>query len=172
MAAMTGPRIVAVEGDITTLAVDAIVNAANSRVRGGGGVDGAIHAAGGPAILEDCLRRFPRGLATGDAGATAAGDLPCRWVIHAVGPNRHRGQDDPALLESAYRRSFEVAEEIGARTVACSLIGAGVYGWSRRESVEAALRALEDAGQGLEEVQLVCFGRAAYDEVLALLQDR
>jgi len=166
---MSGPHVVAVQGDITTLAVDAIVNAANSKVRGGGGVDGAIHAAGGPKILKDCRRLFPRGLATGDAGATVAGDLPCRWVIHAVGPNRHRGQDDPALLESAYRRSFEVAEEIGARTVACSLIGAGVYGWSVVESVTAALRALEGAGHGLEEVQLVGFSRAAYDEVARLL---
>ncbi|GAB4003290.1 macro domain-containing protein [Nocardioides ultimimeridianus] len=169
---MSGPRIVAVEGDITTLAVDAIVNAANSRVRGGGGVDGAIHAAGGPRILEDCRRLFKQGLATGDAGATTAGDLPSRWVIHAVGPNRHRGQDDPALLVSAYRRSFEVAEEIGARTVACSLIGAGVYGWTRAESVDAALTALGSAGHGLDEVQLVCFGRAAYDEVARILDHR
>jgi O-acetyl-ADP-ribose deacetylase (regulator of RNase III) len=169
---MSGPNVVAVEGDITTLSVDAIVNAANSKVRGGGGVDGAIHAAGGPAILEDCRRRFPQGLATGDAGATTAGDLPSRWVIHAVGPDRHRGQDDPALLVSAYRRSFEVAEEIGARTVACSLIGAGVYGWSKAESVDAALRALTQAGGSLDEVQLVCFGRAAYDEVSALLSAR
>ena len=166
---MSGPRIVAVEGDITTLAVDAIVNAANSRVRGGGGVDGAIHAAGGPRILEDCIARFPHGLTTGDAGATVAGELPSRWVIHAVGPNRHAGRDDPALLESAYRRSFEVAEEIGARTVACSLIGAGVYGWTVAESVHAALTALGSAGQGLEEVQLVCFGARTYAEVTALL---
>ncbi|GAB2976360.1 macro domain-containing protein [Nocardioides montaniterrae] len=169
---MSGPHIVAVQGDITTLAVDAIVNAANARVRGGGGVDGAIHAAGGRAILDDCVARFPDGLATGDAGATVAGDLPCRWVIHAVGPNRHAGQDDPALLESAYRRSFEVAEEIGAGTVASSLIGAGVYGWSVAESVSAALRALEHAGQGLEEVQLVGFSRTAYDEVAGLLAAR
>ncbi|HJQ07046.1 MAG TPA: macro domain-containing protein [Nocardioides sp.] len=157
---------------MTTLAVDAIVNAANSKVRGGGGVDGAIHMAGGPKILEDCRRRFPQGLATGDAGATAAGDLPCTWVIHAVGPNRHRGQDDPALLVSAYRRSFEVAESVGAKTVACSLIGAGVYGWSRAESVNAALTALEQAGDMLTEVQLVCFGRPAYDEVSAILSAR
>jgi O-acetyl-ADP-ribose deacetylase (regulator of RNase III) len=166
------PRVVAVEGDITTLAVDAIVNAANSRVRGGGGVDGAIHAAGGPAVLEECRRLFPHGLATGDAGATTAGDLPSGWVIHAVGPNRHAGEDDPALLVSAYRRSFEVAQEIGARTVACSLIGAGVYGWSKAESVHAALAALDEAEPDLDEVQLVCFGRAAYDEVSALLSAR
>lgn len=169
---MNQPRVVAVEGDITTLAVDAIVNAANSRVRGGGGVDGAIHAAGGPRILEDCRRRFPDGLATGDAGATTAGDLPSTWVIHAVGPNRHRGQDDPALLVSAYRRSFEVAEELGAHTVACSLIGAGVYGWTRAESVAAALTALARAGGGLDEVRLVCFGREAYDEVSEILSAR
>lgn len=169
---MSGPRVVAVEGDITTLAVDAVVNAANSRVRGGGGVDGAIHAAGGPAILADCRRLFPSGLATGDAGATVAGDLPSRWVIHAVGPHRHAGQDDPALLESAYRRSFEVAVEIGARTVACSLIGAGVYGWTVAESVDAALSALATGRPDLDEVQLVCFGARTYAEVTALLDAR
>jgi O-acetyl-ADP-ribose deacetylase (regulator of RNase III) len=167
-----GPRLIAVQADITTLTADAIVNAANNQVRGGGGVDGAIHLAGGPKVLEDCRRRFKAGLATGDAGATTAGDLPSTWVIHAVGPNRHRGQDDPALLVSAYRRSFEVAQEIGARTVACSLIGAGVYGWTRTESVNAALSALDQAWHDLEEVQLVCFGAAAYDEVSRLLSAR
>ena len=91
-------RITVVQGDITTQEVDAVVNAANRRMRGGGGVDGAIHAAGGPAILEDCVERFPDGLATGDAGWTAAGDLPARWVIHVVGPNRNAGETDRGLL--------------------------------------------------------------------------
>ena len=115
---MSTPQITAVRGDITTIAVDAVVNAANNAMRGGGGVDGAIHRAGGPAVLADCIARFPRGLATGDAGWTAAGDLPARWVIHTVGPDRRAGQTDRGLLESCYRRSLEVADELGARSVA------------------------------------------------------
>lgn len=117
-----------VTGDITTLDVDAVVNAANTRMRGGGGVDGAIHRAGGPAVLDDCIARFPNGLATGDAGWTTAGDMPARWVIHTVGPNHAAGQRDRSLLTSCYRRSLEVAEELGAATVAFPLISAGVYG--------------------------------------------
>src|SRR5690349_21878551 len=112
----------AVEGDITEQHVDAVVNAANRAMRGGAGVDGAIHRAGGPAVLRDCVERFPRGLATGDAGWTTAGDMPARWVIHTVGPNYRAGQTDPALLVSCYRRSLEVADELGARTVAFPLI--------------------------------------------------
>lgn len=89
------PNITAIHGDITQQQVDAIVNAANNAMRGGGGVDGAIHRGGGPAILQDCIERFPDGLATGDAGWTTAGDLPARWVIHTVGPNYRAGQRDP-----------------------------------------------------------------------------
>src|SRR6476646_10284957 len=111
-----------VQGDITQQWVDAIVNAASSSMRGGGGVDGAIHAAGGPAILEDCVRRFPDGLATGSAGWTTAGDLPARWVIHVVGPNRTAGETDRGLLLSCYSRALEVADEIGAATVAFPLV--------------------------------------------------
>ena len=162
-------RVTAVEGDIAAQEVDAVVNAANRAMRGGGGVDGAIHAAGGPAVLEDCVRRFPRGLATGDAGWTTAGDLPARWVIHVVGPDRHRGEDDRALLVSCYARALEVADELGARSVAFPLVGAGVYGWSRTESVTAALKAFADARTQVEEARLVAWGRAAYDEVRALL---
>ncbi|UMG93749.1 macro domain-containing protein [Nocardioides sp. TF02-7] len=115
-------EVTVVEGDITRQQVDAIVNAANRRMRGGGGVDGAIHAAGGPAVLEDCIRRFPDGLATGDAGWTTAGDLPTRWVIHVVGPNHAAGERDRSLLTSCYRRALEVADELGARTVAFPLV--------------------------------------------------
>ncbi|GAA4153991.1 hypothetical protein GCM10022286_01020 [Gryllotalpicola daejeonensis] len=97
------PELSAVLGDITEQRVDAIVNAANNRMRGGGGVDGAIHRAGGPAVLADCIARFPGGLATGDAGWTTAGELSARWVIHTVGPNWAAGQRDRALLESCYR---------------------------------------------------------------------
>src|SRR5215204_3528914 len=103
-------EIEVVEGDITQQEVDAVVNAANNRMRGGAGVDGAIHAAGGPAVLEDCVRRFPDGLATGDAGWTTAGLMPARWVIHVVGPNHVAGQTDRSLLTSCYRRALEVAD--------------------------------------------------------------
>ena len=111
-------EVTAVRGDITQQRVDAVVNAANSAMRGGGGVDGAIHRAGGPAVLEDCVRRFPDGLATGDAGWTTAGDLPARWVIHVVGPNRHAGQTDRGLLTSCYSRALAVIrlwEQAGLR---------------------------------------------------------
>src|SRR5690349_25028900 len=104
-----------VEGDITQQQVDAVVNAANRAMRGGGGVDGAIHRAGGPAILEDCVRRFPDGLATGDAGWTTAGDLPARWVIHVVGPIHGRGSREQ--LTSCYRRALVVADGLAASTV-------------------------------------------------------
>ena len=108
-------RVTVVEGDITRQEVEAIVNAANNAMRGGSGVDGAIHRAGGPAVLADCIARFPRGLATGDAGWTTAGDMPARWVIHTVGPNWSAGVRDRSLLESCYRRSLAIADELGAR---------------------------------------------------------
>src|SRR5690349_16827434 len=115
-----------VRGDITQQDVDAVVNAANRMMRGGGGVDGAIRAAGGPAVLGGWRKRFPHGLATGDAGWTTAGDLPARWVIHVVGPNHRAGQTDRSLLTSCYRRALEVADELGARTIAFPLVSAGV----------------------------------------------
>ncbi len=162
-------RITVVRGDITTQEVDAVVNAANRRMRGGGGVDGAIHAAGGPAVLEDCRRRFPDGLATGDAGWTVAGALPARWVIHVVGPDRTAGETDRALLVSCYARALEVADELGARSMALPLVGAGVYGWSASDSVTAALEVLRTAGTELREARFVAFGRSAYDVVSAAL---
>ena len=97
-------RLTVVEGDITQQDVDAVVNAANRSMRGGGGVDGAIHRAGGPAVLEDCIARFPHGLATGDAGWTTAGSMQARWVIHVVGPDYGRGERDRSLLVSCYAR--------------------------------------------------------------------
>ena len=130
------------QGDITEQQVDAVVNAANRAMRGGGGVDGAIHSAGGPAVLEDCKRRFPDGLATGDAGWTTAGEMPARWVIHVVGPNYRAGQTDRGLLTSCYARALEVADELGARTVAFPLVSAGIYGWPKDDAIAAAIETL------------------------------
>ena len=152
-------KVTLVEGDITTQEVDAVVNAANSRMRGGGGVDGAIHRAGGPAVLEDCKRRFPDGLATGDAGWTTAGEMPARWVIHVVGPNYRAGQTDRSLLTSCYARALEVADELGARTVAFPLVSAGIYGWPLDDAVDAAVSTLEGADTQVEEARIVAFGR-------------
>ncbi|MGH3465940.1 MAG: O-acetyl-ADP-ribose deacetylase [Kribbellaceae bacterium] len=128
--------------DITTVEVDAVVNAANSRMRGGGGVDGAIHRAGGPRILAECIERYPDGLATGQAGATTAGDLPASYVIHVVGPNYNAGQRDPALLESCYREALRLADELGAAHVSFPAVSAGAYGWPALSAAEIAVRTL------------------------------
>lgn len=162
-------QIEVVEGDITRQQVDAVVNAANSRMRGGGGVDGAIHAAGGPEVLADCRRRFPDGLATGDAGWTTAGAMPAQWVIHVVGPNRNAGQTDRSLLTSCYRRALEVADEVGARSLAFPLISAGVYGWPKEDAVDAALETLRSTPTQVELARIVAFGRASYDLIVGRL---
>lgn len=166
-------RLTVVQGDITTQDVDAIVNAANRRMRGGGGVDGAIHAAGGPAVLDDCRRRFPDGLPTGGAGWTTGGRLPARWVIHVVGPNWNRGQRDRSLLVSCYAGALAVADELGARTVAFPLVSAGVYGWPREDAVRVAVDTLRDTATAtatsVEEARLVAFGRSAYEEISSAL---
>ncbi|HMR50635.1 MAG TPA: O-acetyl-ADP-ribose deacetylase [Arachnia sp.] len=155
-----------VQGDITKQQVDAVVNAANTAMRGGGGVDGAIHRAGGPAVLADCIARFPHGLATGDAGWTTAGDLPATWVIHTVGPNHRAGQRDRSRLISCYRRCLEVADELGARSVAFPLISAGVYGWPKDDAIRVALDTLRTTPTRVELVRLV-----AFDEATARLID-
>lgn len=162
-------RLTVVEGDITTQEVDAVVNAANRRMRGGLGVDGAIHAAGGPDVLEDCKRRFPRGLETGEAGWTTAGRMPARWVIHVVGPNYAAGQRDRGLLTSCYSGALAVADELGALTVAFPLVSAGVYGWPRQDAISAAVETLRSTPTSVEEARLVAFGRSAYDEIAAAL---
>jgi O-acetyl-ADP-ribose deacetylase (regulator of RNase III) len=162
-------RITVVEGDITTQHVDAVVNAANRGMRGGGGVDGAIHRAGGPAVLEDCIERYPRGLATGQAGWTTAGVMPARWVIHVVGPNYGMGERDRSLLTSCYANALEVADELGALTLAFPLVSAGIYAWPRADAIAAAVDTLRDTPTGVEEARLVAFGRAAYDEIAAAL---
>lgn len=162
-------NISAVQGDITAQDVDAVVNAANRGMRGGGGVDGAIHRAGGPAVLEDCVRRFPRGLATGDAGWTTAGEMAARWVIHVVGPNRHAGETDRGLLLSCYRRALEVAGGLGARSIAFPLISAGVYGWPKDDAIAAALEVLRGSDTSVEEARIVAFDASSYAMVAAAL---
>ncbi|MDF0528875.1 O-acetyl-ADP-ribose deacetylase [Tsukamurella sp. 8F] len=159
---MAFPTVTAVQGDITRAEVDAVVNAANRRMRGGGGVDGAIHRAGGPAVLADCIARFPGGLATGDAGWTTAGDLPTRWVIHTVGPNHRAGETDRSLLSSCYRRSLEVADELGARSVAFPLISAGVYGWPLDDAIDTAVETLSTTPCAVEEARIVAFDTATF----------
>jgi O-acetyl-ADP-ribose deacetylase len=162
-------EVTVVQGDITTQRVDAVVNAANRAMRGGGGVDGAIHRAGGPAVLEDCRRRFPSGLATGDAGWTTAGEMPARWVIHVVGPNFTRGETDRSLLVSCYARALAVADELGARTVAFPLVSAGVYGWPFDDAVRAAVDTLRATPTEVVEARIVAFGRSSYEAVAAAL---
>lgn len=160
-------KILAVLGDITTQEVDAVVNAANNSMRGGGGVDGAIHCAGGPAILADCIARFPRGLATGDAGWTTAGRMPARWVIHTVGPNHRAGQTDRSLLESCYRRSLEIADELGARTIAFPLISAGVYGWPLDDAIDTAVATISAESNRIAEARIVVLRQAILSAVQA-----
>ena len=164
--------VTAVHGDITRQQVDAIVNAANNRMRGGGGVDGAIHRAGGRAILDDCIARFPHGLATGDAGWTTAGDLPATWVIHTVGPNYAAGERDRALLESCYRRALEVADELGARTVSFPLISAGIYAWPLNAAIDAAVTTIATTPTRVEEAVLVSFSEDTHRRVQAQVQRR
>lgn len=155
-------------GDITTERVDAIVNAANSTLLGGGGVDGAIHAAAGPRLLEACrrLRRavWSDGLPVGEAAATDAFDLPCRWVIHTVGPNAHRGQTDPRLLAACFARSLEVAGGLGATSIAFPAISAGAYGWEPAAVARIAVDTVRNhQASGIERVRFVLFGSRLSD---------
>ncbi|MFB3739385.1 MAG: O-acetyl-ADP-ribose deacetylase [Candidatus Velamenicoccus archaeovorus] len=161
------PRIVLVQGDLTEQAADAVVNAANGSLMGGGGVDGAIHRKGGPAILAECreIRRtaYPDGLPTGRAVATTAGNLPARWVIHTVGPVFSKGEDRSGLLASCHTESLRVADELGARTVAFPAISTGVYGYPLELAAPIALRAVREADTRVEEVRFVLFGRDAFE---------
>jgi O-acetyl-ADP-ribose deacetylase (regulator of RNase III) len=163
-----------VRGDITRQHVDAIVNAANSSLLGGGGVDGAIHRAGGPEILNACqaLRagEHARGLATGDAVATTAGRLPARWVIHTVGPVYAKSEDRSDRLRSCYRRSLEVASGLGATSVAFPLISAGLYRWPVDDAIRIALSECSTHGGGLS-VRLVLFGDREFDLARAIADD-
>ncbi len=167
------PVVRLVQGDITRQHVDAVVNAANSSLLGGGGVDGAIHRAGGPDILADCraLRasHYGRGLPTGQAVATTAGRLPARWVIHTVGPVYAPDEDRSALLASCYRESLRVADELGARTVAFPAVSTGVYGWPMDDGARIAVETVRSTPTRVEEVTFVLFDTRAYDTFAARL---
>ena len=161
------PSITLVLGDLTTQEVDAVVNAANHTILGGGGVDGAIHRAAGPKLLEACRRvrrtTFREGLPTGEAVATMAGDLPARWVIHTVGPTWAKTIDKSDLLASCHTRSLAVADEVGARTVAFPAISTGAYRWPMDDAARIALATVAAATTQVEEVRLVLRDQRAYD---------
>jgi O-acetyl-ADP-ribose deacetylase (regulator of RNase III) len=160
------PVIVLERGDITEQTVDAIVNAANSSLMGGGGVDGAIHRRGGPSILEECrairASRYPDGLPTGRAVATGAGRLPARWVIHTVGPRYSPGEDRSELLASCHTESLAVADELGAATVAFPAISTGIYGYPVEEAARVAVSAARSASTSVREVRFVLFDAASH----------
>jgi O-acetyl-ADP-ribose deacetylase (regulator of RNase III) len=161
----------AVRGDITKERVDAIVNAANTSLLGGGGVDGAIHRAAGPRLLEAC--RELGGCGTGDAKATPGFELPARWVVHAVGPVwRGGGDGEPALLASAYRRSLEVARELGALSVSFPAISCGVYGYPVELAAPLAVATVREQADAFDEIRFVLFNDATYDKFAASLAAR
>ncbi|MFS4096084.1 O-acetyl-ADP-ribose deacetylase [Streptomyces sp. AF1A] len=159
--------ITLVQGDITRQSADAIVNAANSSLLGGGGVDGAIHRRGGPAILAECRRlrasRYGDGLPTGQAVATTAGQLDARWVIHTVGPVFSPEEDRSGLLASCYRACLRVADELGARTVAFPAVSTGVYRWPMEDAARIALDTVRGTPTAVEEVRFVLFDERAYE---------
>ena len=155
------------QGDITTLNVDAIVNAANSSLLGGGGVDGAIHRAGGPNILAECQKlrdsTYPGGLPTGEAVATTAGELHASWVIHTVGPVYSAQEDRTHLLRNCYTNSLSCARELKAESIAFPLISSGVYRWPKSAAVTVALQQLQAQAHTVPQRTLVVFDSATYD---------
>jgi O-acetyl-ADP-ribose deacetylase len=164
-------KITFVQGDITEQDVDAIVNAANHSLLGGGGVDGAIHRRGGPEILAECQRlrqdKYPDGLPTGQAVATTAGRLKARWVIHTVGPTYAESKDKSHLLADCFRNSLAVAEELGARTVAFPAISTGVYRWPVDDAARIAVETVRATGTQVDELRFVLFDQRAYDAFTA-----
>jgi O-acetyl-ADP-ribose deacetylase (regulator of RNase III) len=165
-------RIEAARGDITRQTTDAIVNAANSSLLGGGGVDGAIHQAAGPKLREECRevrKAYPAGFPVGQAVATGAYDLPCKWVIHTVGPNAHRGQTDPALLASCFTESLRVADQMGATSISFPAISAGAYGWDPAEVAEVAVAAVQHYAGNVSLVRFVLFSDALLKEFANLI---
>jgi O-acetyl-ADP-ribose deacetylase len=168
------PAITIVQGDLTLQDVDAVVNAANSSLMGGGGVDGAIHRRGGAAILEACRQirsaAFPGGLPAGRAVATTGGNLSARWVIHTVGPVWSPSEDRSELLASCHTEALRVADELGARTVAFPAISTGVYGYPIEAAAPVAIAAVLSAATAVEEVRFVLFGEPAYRAFEAALR--
>ncbi|NUW41791.1 O-acetyl-ADP-ribose deacetylase [Nonomuraea rhodomycinica] len=154
-------RITLVRGDITEQRVDAVVNAANPSLLGGGGVDGAIHRRGGPAILAECRRlragRYAGGLPVGQAVATTAGELPARWVIHTAGPVYSGREDRSHLLASCYREVLRVADELEAVTLALPAVSAGIYGWPVADAARIAVTTVGATRTGVEEARFVLF---------------
>jgi O-acetyl-ADP-ribose deacetylase len=174
---MTGPRIVLVRGDITEQDADAIVNAANASLLGGGGVDGAIHRKGGPAILEECRQlradRYGSGLPTGQAAPTTAGNLKAKWVIHTVGPVFAKSEDRSHLLASCHTESLRVADELGAETVAFPAISTGIYGYPAEKAGPVAVGAVRNADTRVREVRFVLFDEqthSAFERALATVE--
>ncbi len=164
------PRLRLVRGDITEQDVDAIVNAANASLLGGGGVDGAIHRAAGPELLEYC--RHLRGCETGSAKATPGFRLKARWVIHTVGPVWRGGEFREAeLLASCYRSSLARADELGARSVAFPAISTGIFGYPIAEAAEIAIRTLRDTPTDVDDVRLMCFSDEIWDAYRAVLDE-
>jgi O-acetyl-ADP-ribose deacetylase len=165
-------KITFVQGDITEQDVDAIVNAANHTLLGGGGVDGAIHRRGGPEILAECQKirqeRYPDGLPTGEAVATTGGRLRARWVIHTVGPTYAESKDKSQLLADCFRNSLQLADELGAATVAFPAISTGVYRWPLDDAARIALETVRASDTRLDEVRFVLFDQRAYDVFTAL----
>jgi O-acetyl-ADP-ribose deacetylase (regulator of RNase III) len=173
MTAGQRPQITLLQGDITTVSVDAIVNAANSSLLGGGGVDGAIHRRGGPEILAECraLRaaHYGGGLPAGQAVATTAGRLPARWVIHTVGPVFSAGEDRSATLAACHVNSLRVADELGAATVAFPAISTGIYRWPVADAARIAMAAVRGAETNVAEVTFVLYDEEAYETFAAVL---
>jgi O-acetyl-ADP-ribose deacetylase len=165
-------KITFVQGDITEQEVDAIVNAANRSLLGGGGVDGAIHRRGGPEILAECQKlraeKYPDGLPTGEAVATTAGRLKARCVIHTVGPTYAESKDKSPLLAACFRNSLAVADELGARTVAFPAISTGVYRWPIDDAARIALETVRSTDTDVAEVRFVLFDQRAYDAFASL----
>ena len=164
-------KITCVQGDITEQDVDAIVNAANHTLLGGGGVDGAIHSHGGPEILAECQKirneKYPDGLPTGQAVATTAGRLKARWVIHTVGPTYAKSKDKSQLLADCFRNSLAVADELRAATVAFPAISTGVYRWPVDDGARIAVETVRASGTRVTEVRFVLFDQRAHDAFTA-----
>lgn len=169
-------QISLIKGDITTLKVDAIVNAANSSLMGGGGVDGAIHRKGGPQILEECkiIRREQGECKTGNAVYTSAGNLPAKYVIHTVGPIWYGGKnDEPQLLSQCYINSLSIAEKLEIKSIAFPNISTGVYRFPKEQAVQIAIRSVKEfieKGTPIEEIIFVCFDDDNYSLYAELLE--